>query len=80
MRLDIPSKLPMQRTHQHPSTEAERLSSSTLLTRHEVAQRWHCCPHSVARRKNLRPLRLSGRMLRYRMADVLAVEAQAFAM
>jgi hypothetical protein len=45
-----------------------------LLTRKEVAQRWRCCVHTVARRKDLNPVRFNRRLLRYRLADVLALE------
>jgi hypothetical protein len=48
-----------------------------LLSRKEVAQRWHCCPKTIARRKDLRPVRLTRRMIRYRLADIQAIEAAA---
>ncbi len=52
---------------------------SRLLSRQEVARRWGCCPHTIARRKGLRPLRLNRRLLRYRIEDVQAVETAAAA-
>jgi hypothetical protein len=47
------------------------------LTVKEVAARWHCCVHSVRRRRELRPIRFNQRMLRYRLADVEAIETAA---
>lgn len=51
--------------------------AAVLLSRKEVAQRWHCCVASVARRKDLQPVRFTRRFLRYRLEDVEAVEAAA---
>jgi hypothetical protein len=48
-----------------------------LLTRRQLAQRWNCCPHTIARRKDLRPIRLGRRLLRYRLSDVEAIEGAA---
>src|SRR5258708_4795015 len=48
-----------------------------LLTRKELADRWACCPHTIARRKDLKPFRFNKRMLRYRLADIEAIEAAA---
>ena len=45
-----------------------------LLTRRQLAQRWNCCPHTIARRKDLQPVRLGRRLLRYRLSDVEAIE------
>jgi hypothetical protein len=50
-----------------------------LLTRRQVAQRWNCATHTVARRKDLRPVRLGRRLLRYRLSDVEEIEAAAIA-
>jgi len=58
-------------------TSQERLKE--LLSRKEVAQRWSCCPHTIARRKDLKPVRFNRRFLRYRLADIEAVEAAAAA-
>lgn len=62
------------------SQPAERPSiakAGELLTRAEVALRWHCCGHTVARRRDLQPIRLGARLLRYRLEDVVAVESAA---
>jgi hypothetical protein len=50
-----------------------------LLTRKELALRWHCCAHTIARRTDLKPVRFTCRMIRYRLSDVLAIEAAAIA-
>jgi hypothetical protein len=50
-------------------------NSTALLSRKEVAQRWHCCVQSVYRRKDLTPVRFSRRFLRYRLTDIEAIEA-----
>jgi hypothetical protein len=59
--------------------EASSRRIAQLLSRAEVAQRWGCCPHTVARRKDLKPVRFNKRMLRYRLADVEAVESAGVA-
>jgi hypothetical protein len=54
-------------------------ADNATLTRQELAERWRCCIETIKRRQAqgaLRALKL-GRMVRYRLADVLAVEAQA---
>lgn len=48
-----------------------------LLTREQVAQRWGCCTHTIARRKDLQPVRLGPRLVRYRLVDVEAIERAA---
>lgn len=53
------------------------IASSKLLTRQEVADRWNCCIHTIARDHRLVPIRFNQRRLRYRLEDVLRVEAQA---
>jgi hypothetical protein len=45
-----------------------------FLTRRQLADRWQVCPHTIARRKDLNPVRFNRRLLRYRLADVLALE------
>lgn len=50
---------------------------SLLLTRKQVAQRWACCEHTVARRKDLHPVRLGRRLLRYSLAEIEQIEASA---
>jgi hypothetical protein len=48
-----------------------------LLSRRQVAQRWGCCDHTVARRKDLKPIRFNKRLIRYRLEDILSIEAAA---
>ena len=45
-----------------------------LLTRRQVAERWQVCEHTVARNRNLKPIRLNRRLLRYHLSDVEAIE------
>jgi hypothetical protein len=51
--------------------------SSQLFSRRQLAQRWNCCPHTIARRTDLNPLRFNRRLLRYRLEDIVAIEAAA---
>jgi hypothetical protein len=59
------------------SQNTSQTDQPTLLTRRQLAQRWSCCPHTIARRKDLQPVRFGRRLLRYRLSDVEAVEAAA---
>jgi len=52
-------------------------SPETLLSRRELAQRWNCCIHTIARRHDLQAVRFSRRLLRYRLKDIEAIEAAA---
>lgn len=45
-----------------------------LLTRREVAERWGVVTNTIARNKNLKPIRFNGRLIRYRLEDVVALE------
>ena len=54
----------------------------TLLTRSELAKRWKVSIETLKRReraKILRPVRLEGRVIRYRMSDVLRIEDEGYA-
>jgi len=48
--------------------------STKLLSRRQVAERWGVCTHTLARRKDLTPIRFNRRLLRYRLSDVQALE------
>jgi hypothetical protein len=51
----------------------------SLLTRRELADRWKVSIETIKRRERarvLRPLRLEGRIVRYRMSDVVRIEMQ----
>jgi len=52
-----------------------------LLTRSELAQRWKVSIETLKRReraKILRPLKLNGRIIRYRITDVLRIEEEGY--
>ncbi len=52
-----------------------------LLTRLELARRWKVSIEMLKRRertKILRPVRLDGRIIRYRMSDVLRIEEEGY--
>jgi hypothetical protein len=68
--------LPALRLSNSPSAARKQVLVS-LLTRQELAERWRCCPHTIARNKQLRPIRLGNRLVRYRLTDVEAIEAAA---
>jgi hypothetical protein len=51
----------------------------SLLTRRELADRWKVSIETIKRRERarvLRPLRLEGRTVRYRMSDVVRIEME----
>jgi len=60
----------MKHSNEHPEIKTER-----LLTRKEVAERWGVVVHTIARNKNLKPIRFNGRLIRYRLEDVIALES-----
>jgi DNA-binding transcriptional regulator YhcF (GntR family) len=56
---------------------ADKPTEDKLLTRREVAARWKVSIETVKRREQariLRPVRLEGRIVRYRMSDVARIE------
>ena len=64
----------MQKT-QHISDELEQ-----LLSRRALAQRWSCCNETLKRRERegiLKAIRFNQRLLRYRLSDIIAIEAAA---
>lgn len=61
-------------TETRTAPSAAGLAPGLLLTRKQVAHRWRVCPHTVARNPHLKPIRLNSRLLRYRTADVEALE------
>ena len=53
----------------------------TLVTRSELARRWKVSVETLKRReraKILRPVRLEGRVIRYRLSDVLRIEEEGY--
>jgi hypothetical protein len=56
-------------------------TEDTLLTRRELAQRWKVSIETIKRRERLnilRPMRLDGRIVRYRMNDVQRIEEEGY--
>jgi hypothetical protein len=54
--------------------EDDNTQADSLLTRRELARRWKVSIETLKRRertKVLRPMRLDGRIVRYRMSDVV---------
>jgi len=51
----------------------------SLLTRRDLANRWKVSIETIKRRERarvLRPLRLEGRIIRYRLSDVVRLEQE----
>ena len=51
-----------------------------LLSRGALAQRWECCIETIKRRERegiLKSIRFNQRLLRYRLSDIVAIEAAA---
>jgi hypothetical protein len=60
---------------------AREIMDDKLLTRLELARRWKVSIDTLKRReraKILRPVRLDGRIIRYRMSDVLRIEEEGY--
>jgi hypothetical protein len=58
-----------------------KIMDDKLLTRLELARRWKVSIETLKRRertKILRPVRLDGRIIRYRMSDVLRIEEEGY--
>ena len=56
--------------------EDDKTKAGSLLTRRELARRWKVSIETLKRRertKILRPMRLDGRIVRYRMSDVVRI-------
>ena len=54
-------------------------NEGVTVSRQELALRWRCCIETIKRREKSRVLKALklGRLVRYRLADVEAVEAEA---
>ena len=61
----------------NPTQPRAGIPAEAFLSRRELAERWRCCVHTVARRQDLEAVRLGRRLLRYRLKDVEAIEAAA---
>jgi hypothetical protein len=65
----------MKDAHIKRKDEAER-----LLSRGELATRWSCSRETLKRRERegiLKAIRFNQRLLRYRLSDILSIEAAA---
>jgi hypothetical protein len=53
--------------------------NGVTLDRKELAERWRCCVETIKRREKARAITALklGRLVRYRLSDIEAVEAQA---
>jgi predicted site-specific integrase-resolvase len=52
---------------------------TTLLTRKQLAERWQVSVETIKRRergKLIKPVRLDGRVLRYRLSDIMRFEGE----
>ena len=50
------------------------------MSRRELAERWSCSVETLKRKERkglLKPIKIDARLLRYRLEDVLAIEAAA---
>jgi predicted DNA-binding transcriptional regulator AlpA len=59
--------------------EDDKTNADSLLTRRELARRWKVSIETLKRRERTkipRPMRLDGRIVRYRMSDVVRIEQQ----
>jgi hypothetical protein len=55
-------------------------SGEELISRPELARRWGCHVETLRRRERegfLHPMQMGRRMIRYRLAEILAIEAEA---
>jgi hypothetical protein len=69
------SKRVQQSTKLLTSNSTDHIRS--LMTRKELAARWGVCSHTIQRRRDLQPVRLGPRLVRYRLKDVEEIEAAA---
>ena len=63
----------------HRSTQAFADDDGDLLTRLDLARRWKVSMETIKRRERariLRPIRLDGRIVRYRLSDIRRIEAE----
>jgi len=63
-----------------PEESALSAETELFLSRESVAKRWECSPRTVKRREQrgeLTPIVLSGQLVRYRLSEILAIEADA---
>ena len=64
----------------NPKSNTQETTEGVLVSRKQVCARWTCCTMTLKRREAegvLKPVRFNSRMLRYRLSDILAIEAAA---
>jgi hypothetical protein len=69
----------MKRLVEH-SAGAVQPDQDVLLSRRQVARRWGVCTETVKRKERsglLSPVRFNGRLTRYRLSNILALEQKA---
>ena len=47
-----------------------------LVTTAQLAKRWGVCVHTIRRNKDLKPIKLGRRLIRYRLSDIEALESE----
>lgn len=65
-------------TSQNSPQEPTNSPSEQLLSRSALARRWGCCKETIKRRERegvLPAIRFNCRLVRYRLSDILAIEA-----
>ena len=63
----------------HRSTQAAADGDGDFLTRWDLARRWKVSIETIKRRERtnvLRPVRLDGRIVRYRLSDIRQIEQE----
>ena len=59
---------------------SQEANPEILITRKQLSARWCCCGMTLKRREAagvLKAVRFNQRMLRYRLSDILRIEAEA---
>jgi hypothetical protein len=74
-------KLSRSFTNKEAMSKDDSFTYDPLLTRRELANRWKVSVETLKRRERariLRPIRLDGRVVRYRMSDVVKIEQEGY--
>ena len=81
LRGSFAKKLSRSFTSKEALSKDDRATEDSLLTRRELANRWKVSVETLKRRERasiLRPIRLDGRIVRYRMSDVVKIEQEGY--
>ena len=81
MRSLSAQKLSRSFTSKEAMSKHDSPTYDPLLTRRELANRWKVSVETLKRRERariLRPIRLDGRVVRYRMSDVVKIEQEGY--